>query len=84
MSRHTKRHAKRRSKRNVQKLLLGIDILVIICGLIGIYYLFCQRNQRLLLIITVSKSHIPVLPAAPPPKGATRKQETGLVGCGEL
>ncbi len=40
MSRHTKRHAKRRSKRNVQKLLLGIDILVIICGLIGIYYLF--------------------------------------------
>ena len=40
MSRHTKRHAKRRTKRNVQKLLLGIDILVIICGLIGIYYLF--------------------------------------------
>lgn len=36
MSRHTKKHA----KRNVHKLVLGIDILVIICGLIGLYYLF--------------------------------------------
>ena len=35
MSRHTKKHA----KRNVHKLVLGIDILVIICGLIGLYYL---------------------------------------------
>ena len=36
MSRYTKKHA----KRNVHKLVLGIDILVIICGLIGLYYLF--------------------------------------------
>ena len=36
MGRYTKRYA----KRNVQKLLLGINILVIICGIIGIYYLF--------------------------------------------
>lgn len=36
MSRHMKKHA----KRNVHKLVLGIDILVIICGLIGLYYLF--------------------------------------------
>ena len=38
MSRQTKRRAKR--KKNIHKVLLGIDILVIIDGLIGIYYLF--------------------------------------------
>ena len=63
MSRHTKNMQK-----NVHKLVLGIDILVIICGLIGLYYLFYQRNQRMLLIISVSKLYIPVLPAATLPK----------------
>jgi CubicO group peptidase (beta-lactamase class C family) len=38
MSRQTKRRAKRKKK--IHKVLLGIDILVIIGGLIGIYYLF--------------------------------------------